>query len=175
MPYGGSTPAFTGAPSTVLTLNNNALPTPVVGTATTFVVAVAGELTPPVAGYAAAFQGRNEGALTVEFTADTGEDFRVDVSGQLTHDNPGLDSFVVCRVTTDLQQEFTGGTKAYPLGITWGAGSSPQVGFEVVVYGKFTKGERLSLELSANAAGNVTVTDCLLFAVRIQPGVQAIA
>ena len=106
--------------------------------------------------------------LEIEFTGDTGEDYRIDFSGTVSSDNPSLDTYLVLKVDTDLQSEFTGGEKAYPLGLVFGAGSSPAVGFGITVYGKFTQGEKVRLHLASSDAGKLTLSDCIMFAVQIR-------
>ena len=173
MPYGnndGGSGEFTGAPSNILVVNDNVLQTTVTGSPTTFVQAVTTALLPPVTGYDTKFQHVGNNVLEIEFTGDTGEDYRIDFSGTVSSDNPSLDTYLVLKVDTDLQSEFTGGEKAYPLGLVFGAGSSPAVGFGITVYGKFTQGEKVRLHLASSDAGKLTLSDCIMFAVQIRSG-----
>lgn len=172
MPYGSARgeAEFASAPSNILVANNNVLTTPVTSDPAAFVQAVITPLVAPDVNYDTKFVATGTNTVELEFLGDTGEDYRIDFSGTVSSDNPSLDTYLVLKVDTDLQSEFTGGEKAYPLGLVFGAGSSPAVGFDLSIYGKFTQGEKVRLHLASSDAGNLTLTDCISFAVRIRGG-----
>lgn len=161
---------FTGAPSTILVTNNNATATPVTADPNLFETAeIASPLAAPVAGYDADFtSGSNRFAVAKHSSAET-RSYRVDFSGTIIADDPAfLDTYIGIKVASSLGQEFTGGIKFYPVGVSFG-GSSPAIGFSAVVFGSIAPGEDLGIELSSNTAGNLILTDLIMFAVRISP------
>lgn len=168
LPGGGG--EFTGAPSNILVTNNDLTPTTVTANPDSYVTAaLTTPLAEPVAGYAENFVSGSVDSAVVEHTGASAEDYRIDFSGTIVANDPAfLDTFIGVKVTSDAGQEFTGGIKFYPVGVSFG-GSSPAIGFSTVVYGKIAAGEKLSVQLSSNTAGDLTLTDLIMFAVKIAP------
>ena len=162
---------FAGAPSNILVSNNDTAVTAVTSNPELFVTA---ELTtpvmPPVAGYDSDFKSGGTSTATIEHGMDGGHDYRIDFSGTVVAGDPAfLDTYIGIKIASDSGQEFTGGVKFYPVGVPLG-GASPAIGFSTVVFGAIGSGEKLSVQLSSNTAGNLTLTDLRVFAVRITPG-----
>ena len=162
---------FTGAPSNILFENNNAGETTVDGNPDNFVSAVATVgLAPPTPGYATNFKPLNVNILNAIHDAATDEDYRVAFSGTITASDPAfLGAYIGVKVDTSLGQEFTGGAKFYPVGVSFGPGGSPAVGFSITVYGKFAPDEIIQLKVSSNTAGTLTLSDVIFSAVKITP------
>jgi hypothetical protein len=161
---------FDGAPSNILVTNNDNAATPVTADPNQFETAeITTPLAAPVAGYDADFiSGSNQFAVAKHNSTET-RSYRVDFSGTIIADDPAfLDTYIGVKVASSLGQEFTGGIKFYPVGVSFG-GSSPAIGFSTVVFGSIAPGEDLGIEVSSNTAGNLTLTDLIMFAVRITP------
>lgn len=166
----GAGSEFAGAPSTILVTNNDATVTPVTADPNQFETAeITTPLAAPVTGYDTDFiSGSNQFAVAKHNSTET-RSYRVDFSGTIVADDPAfLDTYIGIKVASSLGQEFTGGIKFYPVGVSFG-GSSPAIGFSTVVFGSIAPGEDLGIELSSNTAGNLTLTDLIMFAVRISP------
>ena len=161
---------FAGAPSTILVTNNGTTATPVTSDPNQFEAAeITSPLTAPVTGYDADFiSGSNQFAVAKHNSTET-RSYRVDFSGTIIANDPSfLDTYIGIKVASSLGQEFTGGIKFYPVGVSFG-GSSPAIGFSTVVFGSIAPGEELGIELSSNTAGDLILTDLIMFAVRISP------
>jgi len=167
----GGDEEFQGAPSNIMTENGNTGETTVDGNPDNFVPAVATVgLQPPTPEYASDFKPLNVNILDVIHDATVDKDYRIDFSGTITANDPGfLGTYVGIRVDTTLGQTFTGGTKSYPVGVSFGGGGSPGIGFSITVYGKFAPDEIVQLKVSSNTAGTLTLSDVIFFAVRITP------
>ena len=162
---------FKGAPSNVMTENDNTGETTVDGNPGNFVPAAAtAGLAPPVPGYAVNFKPLNVNILDAIHDSTVDEDYRVDFSGTITANDPAfLGTYIGIMVDTSLGQTFTGGTKFYPVGVSFGAGASPAIGFSITVYGKFAPDEIIQLKVSSNTSGTLTLSDVIFFAVKITP------
>lgn len=161
---------FTGAPSNILVSNNDTSPTIVTSNPDAFVTAV---LTTPVAAPVAGYDNdfKSDGTSTAAIEHDLGDthDYRIDFSGAVVAGDPAfLGTYIGIKIASDSGQEFTGGIKFYPVGVSFG-GVSPAIGFSTVVFGAIGPGEKISVQLSSNTAGNLTLTDLIVFAVRIKP------
>ncbi|AUR90076.1 hypothetical protein NVP1137O_22 [Vibrio phage 1.137.O._10N.261.46.B5] len=161
---------FSGAPSSILVTNNDLAATAVTSDPDAFVTAaLTADLVAPVTGYDNDFISGATGLATIEHADTTPHDYRIDFSGTIVADDPSfLDTFIGIKIASDSGQEFTGGIKFYPVGVSFG-GSSPAIGFSTVVFGNIGAGEKLSLQLSSNTAGDLILTDLIVFAVRITP------
>lgn len=174
MPFGqkgvGGGGEFTGAPSNILVTNNDTATTTVTSNPDSFVTAsITTDLAPPVAGYDNDFISGAAGLATVEHNDTVAHDYRMDFSGAIVADDPSfLDTYIGVKIASDSGQEFTGGIKFYPVGVSFG-GSSPAIGFSTVVFGNIGANEKISLQLSSNTAGDLILTDLIMFAVRITP------
>ena len=167
---GGGGGEFTGAPSNVLVTNNGNTATPVTGVPNQFERAkITTPLAAPVAGYDADFiSGSNRFAVAKHNSTET-RSYRVDFSGTITATDPAfLDTYIGLKIASDSGQEFTGGIKFYPVGVSFG-GASPAIGFSTVVFGSIAPGEKLSVQISSNTTGDLILTDLIMFAVRITP------
>jgi hypothetical protein len=167
---GGSSGGFSGAPSNILVTNNDLALTAVTSNPEAYVTAaLTTDLAPPIAGYDNDFISGATGLATIGHADATPRDYRIDFSGTVVADDPAfLDTFIGIKISSDSGQEFTGGIKFYPVGVSFG-GSSPAIGFSTVVFGNIGANENLSLQLSSNTAGNLILTDLIVFAVRITP------
>lgn len=165
---GGS--EFAGAPSNILVSNNDAATTPVSSNPDSFVTAaLTTDLAAPISGYDNDFISGATGFATVEHNDAVTHDYRLDFSGTIVADDPAfLDTYIGVKISSDSGQEFTGGIKFYPVGVSFG-GSSPAIGFSTVVFGAIGPNEKLSLQLSSNTAGDLILTDLIMFAVKITP------
>lgn len=161
---------FTGAPSNILVTNNDLAVTTVTSNPDAYVTAVlTTDLAPPITGYDNDFISGAVGLATIEHADVTPHDYRIDFSGTVVADDPAfLDTFIGIKIASDSGQEFTGGIKFYPVGVSFG-GSSPAIGFSTVVFGAISPNEKISLQLSSNTAGDLILTDLIIFAVRITP------
>lgn len=161
---------FTGAPSNILVTNNDTAPTTVTSDPDLFETAlISTPLTAPAPGYDSDFiSGSNSFAVVKHNSAET-QSYRIDFSGTITANDPAfLDTYIGIKVASDSGQEFTGGIKFYPVGVSFG-GSSPAIGFSTVVFGSIAPNEEIGIELSSNTAGDLILTDLIMFAVRITP------
>ncbi|CAH9013563.1 conserved hypothetical protein [Vibrio phage 455E52-1] len=167
---GGGGGEFTGAPSSILVTNNDLAVTTVTSDPDTYVTAaLTTDLAPPIAGYDSDFISGAVGLATVEHNDTVTHDYRMDFSGTVVADDPAfLDTFIGIKIASDSGQEFTGGIKFYPVGVSFG-GSSPAIGFSTVVFGAIGPNEKISLQVSSNTAGNLILTDLIMFAVKITP------
>lgn len=167
---GGNDGEFNGAPSNILVTNNDTAVTPVTSNPDSFVTAaLTTDLIAPVPGYDVDFISGASGLATIEHNDTVTHDYRIDFSGTVVADDPAfLDTYIGIKVSSDQGQEFTGGIKFYPVGVSFG-GNSPAIGFSTVVFGAIGPNEKLSLQLSSNTAGNLILTDLIMFAVRITP------
>lgn len=167
---GGGVGEFTGAPSNILVTNSNTATTAVTADPDTFATAVLTTgLAAPLAGYDNDFVSGATGFATIEHNDTLTHDYRIDFSGTVVADDPAfLNTYIGVKISSDQGQEFTGGIKFYPVGVSFG-GSSPAIGFQTVVFGAIAPNEKLSLQLSSNTAGNLILTDLIMFAVRITP------
>lgn len=164
---------FAGAPSNILVTNNDTSVTSVTTVTSdpdAFVTAsITTDLAAPVPGYDNDFISGAVGFATVEHDDTVTHDYRIDFSGTVVADDPAfLDTYIGVKVASDSGQEFTGGIKFYPVGVSFG-GSSPAIGFSTVVFGAIVPGEKISIQLSSNTAGDLILTDLIVFAVRITP------
>ena len=96
------------------------------------------------------------------------QDYKIDISGTIKTLNPAfLGTFIVVKVIGDIQGEFTGGRKPYPVGVS--LGGDAEVGFGITVYGKFPVNEVIRFQVSSSNAGNLVLSECIYFAQKIQP------
>lgn len=167
-PSAGTT--FDGAPSNILVTNNNTVTTTVTVDPDVFTTAaITPSLTAPVSGYDADFIAGSSTLAEIQHTGSADYDYRIDFSGTVIADNPAfLNTYIGIKIASSEGQDFTGGIKFYPVGVSFG-GSSPAIGFSTVVYGKIAPSEKLIVQLSSNTAGDLTLTDLIVFAVRITP------
>lgn len=161
---------FSGAPSNILVSNNDTEVTTVTADPESFVTAaLTTDLSAPVVGYDNDFISGASGLATIEHNDTETRDYRIDFSGTVIANDPAfLNTYIGIKISSDSGQEFTGGVKFYPVGVSFG-GSSPAIGFSTVVFGAIAAGEKLSLQLSSNTAGDLVLTDLIVFAVRITP------
>lgn len=161
---------FTGAPSNILVTNNDTATTTVTADPDAFVTAaLTTPLAAPVPGYDSDYISGSLNSAVIEHNDAEAHDYRIDFSGTVVADDPAfLNTYIGVKVASDSGQEFTGGIKFYPVGVSFG-GSSPAIGFSTVVFGNIGAGEQLSLQLSSNTAGDLVLTDLIMFAVRITP------
>ena len=161
---------FTGAPSNILVSNNDTEVTTVTSDPDSFVTAtLTTDLAAPVSGYDNDFTSGATGLATIEHADTVTHDYRIDFSGTIIADDPAfLNTYIGVKISSDQGQEFTGGIKFYPVGVSLG-GSSPAIGFQTVVFGAIEANEKLSLQLSSNTAGDLILTDLIVFAVKITP------
>lgn len=161
---------FTGAPSNIIVSNNDLATTTVSGNPNVFVVAnLTTPVTPPVMGYDNDFKSDGTNTATIEHEMGEGHEYRLDFNGTVVASDPAfLNTYIGVKIVSDSGQEFTGGLKSYPVGVSLG-GASPAIGFSVAVFGAIAGGEKLSVQLSSNTAGDLTLTDLIVFAVRITP------
>lgn len=167
---GGGGGEFVGAPSNILVTNNDLAVTTVTADPDTYVTAnITTDLAAPVAGYDNDFVSGAVGMATVEHADSVAHDYRIDFSGTVVADDPAfLNTYIGIKIASDLGQEFTGGIKFYPVGVSFG-GSSPAIGFSTVVFGNIAANEKISVQLSSNTAGDLILTDLIMFAVKITP------
>ena len=167
---GGGGGPFVGAPSNILVTNNDLATTAVTSNPDAFVTAnLTTQLVAPVTGYDADFKSAGANIAEVEHVGTVQQSYRVDFSGTITATDPAfLDTYIGLKVASDSGQEFTGGIKFYPVGVSFG-GASPAIGFSTVVFGSIAPGEKLSVQMSSNTAGNLILTDLIMFAVKITP------
>lgn len=165
-----NTEVFDGVESNILVTNNNTTTTTVTADPASFVIAnIATDLAAPVAGYDSDFISGATGQAVIEHNDTVTHDYKVEFSGTIIANDPAfLNTYVGIRVISDLGQEFTGGVKFFPAGVSFG-GSSPALGFSVTTFGAIAANEKLQLEVSSNTAGDLTLTDLIVFAVRIKP------
>lgn len=101
---------------------------------------------------------------------DSGQarDYKIEFSGTIIASGLGLiGSFVGVRVVSNLGQTFTGGTRFFELGVS--GGESALCGFYFPIYGRIADGEVLNFELSSNSAGDLILSDIIIFSQRIRP------
>ncbi len=167
---GGGGGPFVGAPSNILVTNNDLATTTVTSDPDAFVTAnLTTQLVAPVTGYDSDFASAGANIAEVEHVGTAQQSYRVDFSGTITATDPAfLDTYIGLKVASDSGQEFTGGIKFYPVGVSFG-GASPAIGFSTVVFGSIAPGEKLSVQVSSNTAGNLILTDLIMFAVKITP------
>lgn len=167
---GSGSGVFSGAPSNILVTNNDLAVTVVTSNSDSFITAsLTTDLAAPVSGYDSDFISGAAGLATIEHNDTATHDYRIDFSGTIVAGDPAfLDTYIGVKVASDSGQEFTGGIKFYPVGVSFG-GSSPAIGFSTVVYGAIGANEKISLQLSSNTAGNLILTDLIIFAVKIVP------
>lgn len=167
---GGGDSPFAGAPSNILVSNDDTATTTVTGDPFAFVTAsLTTPLLSPKGGYDDDFVSGNPTQAVIEHTNNSASDYRIDFSGTIISDDPAfLGTYIGIRVISDSGQEFTGAVRFYPVGVTF-AGSSPAIGFSALVFGNIGPGEQVSLQLSSNTAGDLLLTDVIMFAVRISP------
>lgn len=161
---------FTGAPSNILVTNNDTATTTVTDDPDNFLTAnLTSQMAAPAPGYDADFASAGTNTAEVEHVGVSQQSYRVDFSGTITATNPAfLDTYIGLKVASDSGQEFTGGIKFYPVGVSFG-GVSPAIGFSTVVFGSIAPGEKLSVQISSNTAGDLILTDLIMFAVKITP------
>ena len=162
-------PVITKTPThaSIFVSNNNEDVTSVTGDPSLFVIAKVSNLSIPDGGYDGGFDASSSGDFSVNHTDDE-SDYKMEISGTVTSLNPDfLNTFIVIKVDSDLQGEFTGGVKAYPVGVTFGV--SAEIGFGIKVYGKLQKNESINLSLSSSAESDLILNDCIFFAEKIQP------
>lgn len=164
------TDEFTGAPSNILVSNNDLAPTAVTSDPDAFVTAaLTTPVMPPIAGYDNDFNSDGTNTATIKHDLGDEHDYRIDFNGTVVAGDPAfLDTYIGIKIASDSGQEFTGGIKFYPVGVSFG-GVSPAIGFSIVVFGAIGPGEKVSVQLSSNTAGNLTLTELIVFAVRITP------
>lgn len=167
---GGSSGKFSGAPSNIMVTNNDTAITTVTSNPDTFVTAaLTTDLAAPVVGYDNDFISGATGLAAVEHNDSVTHDYRMDFSGTIVADDPAfLDTYIGVKISSDSGQEFTGGIKFYPVGVSFG-GASPAIGFSTVVFGAIGPNEKISLQVSSNTAGDLILTDLIMFAVKITP------
>lgn len=165
-----SSGVFTGAPSNILVSNDDTAVTIVTSDPDSFVTAsLTTPLMPPVVGYDSDFVSGSVDSVVITHNDTEAHDYRIDFSGTIIAGDPAfLNTYIGIKIASDSGQDFTGGIKFYPVGVSFG-GASPAIGFSTVVFGNIGAGEKLSLQLSSNTAGNLTLTDLIMFAVRITP------
>lgn len=162
-------PVITKTPTSaaIFVTNNNEDVTTVTGNTELFVNAKVSNLTPPAPVYSGDFEVSVGGELSILHTGNE-TDYKIEISGTVTSVNPDfLDTFIVVKVISDLQGEFTGGVKPYPVGVSFSG--SAEVGFGLTVYGRFPQNEVIRVQLSSSTAGNLILSDCIFFAEKIQP------
>lgn len=161
---------FTGAPSNILVSNDDVAATTVTADPDAFITAaLTTPMAPPVAGYDSDFASASATSAIVQHVDTESHDYRIDFSGTIVADDPSfLDTYIGVKISSSSGQDFTGGVKFYPVGVSFG-GASPAIGFSSVVFGAIGAGEKISLQLSSNTAGDLILTDLIMFAVRITP------
>ena len=166
----GGNGEFEGAPSNILVTNNDVAVTSVSSDPEVFVTAeLTTALAAPVSGYDNGFISGSPNLAEVIHNDSIAHDYRMDFSGTIVADDPAfLDTYIGIKIASSSGQEFTGGIKFYPVGVSFG-GSSPAIGFSTVVFGNIGANEKIILQLSSNTAGNLILTDMIMFAVRITP------
>lgn len=162
--------SFDGVDSNILVTNSNTTTTAVTSDPDTFVISnITTDLSAPIAGYDSDFISGAIGQGVIEHNDTVTHDYQIEFSGTIIADGAGFfGSYIGVRVSSDLGQAFTGGTKFYPTGTSFGGGT-PQLGFSIVIFGAIAAAEKLQLQLSSTVAGNLTVTDLIAVAVRIKP------
>ena len=162
--------SFDGVESNILVTNNNNAVTTVTANPGAFVTSnLTNNLSTPVAGYDSDFISGATGQGVIEHDDTVTNDYKIEFSGTIISDSAGFfGSYIGVRVSSSLGQVFTGGVKFYPTGTSFGGGT-PRLGFSVTIFGAIAQSENLSLELSSTTAGDLTVTDLIVFAVRIKP------
>ena len=164
---GGGAMNLNEVASSVHRTQANTLTTTVTNDPNVFVQVSVNSLDPVTPEYAGDFEqgGVNEASL-VHLGGD--HDYMLQVSGSVISLNPDfLGSYIGVKLISDLQGEFTGGVKFYPIGVSFG--SSPAMGFQVTVFGRFPENDTVRLQLSSNNAGDLSVVDCIYYAQRIVP------
>lgn len=154
----------------LLSLNDNVTSTTVTGDPNAFITAFTNPtFSAPARGYATGFRPTANTLAEVRHAGTSATDYRIDFSGTVVATDPAfLDTYIGIQVVTDLGQTFTGGVKFYPVGVSFG-GASPALGFSITVYGRFEPNEVVELQVSSNTAGDLVVTDVIVFTVGIQP------
>ncbi len=170
MPFGKRVGTSTGSSalsSAIQITESNSAVTAVTGSPTAFVNALVDNLVPVETRYAGDFSQAAPGEAALLYSG-TDQDFRFELSGSIISDNPSfLGGYVGVKIVGDLQGEFTGGLKFYPVGVSFGASQS--LGFSITVYGRFPENEIVRLQLSADVAGDLQVVDCIYYAQKIIP------
>ncbi len=157
----------TPTPTAIHRTQSNALTTTVTGIANFFVNAAVDNLDPVAPPYAGDFEQGVIDEFALSY-AGTNQSYKIDISGSIIALSPAfLGTYIGAKVTGDLQGDFTGGVKFYPIGVSFG--SSPAIGFQITVYGQFAPNELLRLQLSSSTAGDLRVIDCIFVAEKIQP------
>tara|TARA_B100001063_G_C16779142_1_gene569376 strand:- start:8254 stop:8808 length:555 start_codon:yes stop_codon:yes gene_type:complete len=167
---GGGPSEFSGAPSNILVTNNDTATTSVTAIPDNFVTAnLTSQMVAPAPGYDVDFSSAGTNTAEVEHVGVDQQSYRIDFSGTITATNPAfLDTYIGLKIASDSGQEFTGGIKFYPVGVSFG-GVSPAIGFSTVVFGSIAPGEKVSVQVSSNTAGDLILTDLIMFAVKITP------
>ena len=153
--------------SSILVTNTNPLTTTVTNNPDLFVNASVDNLSGVAPSYEGDFSQNSTGEAAIKYSG-LEEDYELSISGTVTTLNPAfLGTFIVVKLVGDIQGEFTGGRKPYPVGVS--LGGNAEVGFSITVYGKFPDSEVVRVQLSSSNAGDLILTDCIYFAQKIMP------
>jgi len=159
----------TPIPASIHRSKDNSLSTSVSGDAGVFIVASVDNLEPVSADFSGYFEQNAINEFSLKYTGAS-EPYKIDVSGSIVALSPAfLGTYIGVKVTSDIQGDFTGGVKFYPVGVSFGA--SPEIGFQITIYGQFPENEVVRLEVSSSTAGQLQVVDCIFVAEKIQPAV----
>ncbi len=164
-----SNPTISQTPteSSILVTNGNSEVTTVTNNPGSFVNANVDNLAGVASIYEGNFSQNATGEAALKYSGDE-EDYELSISGTVTSINPAfLGTFVIVKLVGDIQGEFTGGRKPYPVGVS--LGGSEEVGFGITIYGKFPPNEVIRVQLSSSNAGDLILSDCIYFAQKIRP------
>jgi len=133
----------------------------------TFAQAMVDSIAPIESAYAGPFSALDNGEAAIVHTGDE-SDYVFRVGGVVVVLDPAfLGTYIGVTVEADIQGAFTGGTKFYPVGVSFGIPRA--VGFDVTVYGRFPVDEVVRVKLSSNEAGPIILRDCIYSFERIRP------
>lgn len=158
-------------PSTVLTTNDNTTLNSVIADPDSFITpTIDNELSAPEIDYSGGdFISNSANQPSIIHNSGVVIDYKIEFSGTIVAGGIGLiGSFVGLKVLSSSGQVFTGGLRFFELGVS-PSGVSARVGFYLPIYGRIAANESLTLQLSSNSSGDLTLSDLLVFSTRLRP------
>lgn len=158
-------------PSSVLTSNDNTTLNSVIADPSLFITPVIdSELSAPELDYSGGdFISNSANQPSIIHNSGTVNDYKIEFRGTIVAGGLGLiGSFVGLKILSSTGQVFTGGLSFFELGVS-PSGVSSQVGFYLPIYGRIAANESLTLQLSANSSGDLTLSDMLVFSTKLRP------
>lgn len=146
--------------------NDNLLSVPVIADIETFVDVPMDNIGEPETGYGNGWEVIPGGTINLKHINEQC-DYKISISGTFISLDPGFLGTNVGIKALGPRGDYTGGTKFYPVGVSFGA--TPQIGFNLTIYGRFFKDESFKLQVSSTDATNLILTDCIIFLEPIKP------